>query len=139
MNNKRKAMLLIPKVGLVFTHFLYQNEVWIPANPLYFILSAIGHFSQLPKLPSVNCFFLQHTFLSFILQNTLFMCMPNSVIGKSKLIFRVIDFILSNICCSFLLVTKTKRTMKETNKIDISLLTTLLKNHIWFREMQDMR
>ena len=132
-------MLLIPKVGLVFTHFLYQNEVWIPANPLYFILSATGHFSQLPKLPSVNCFFLQHTFLSFILQNTLFMCMPNSVTGNSKLIFRVIDFILLNICCSFLLVTKTKRTMKETNKIDISLLTTLLKNHIWFREMQDMR
>lgn len=31
-----------------------------------------------------------------MLQNILFMCMFNSVIGKSKLIFRVIDFTLSN-------------------------------------------
>lgn len=50
-------MHIIPEVGLLFTHFLYQNEVWILANPLYFILKATGHFSQQSWLPSVNCFF----------------------------------------------------------------------------------
>lgn len=49
---KRKTLLIIPDVGLIVTHFLYQNEVWISENLLYFILDATGiSLSNLSYLP----------------------------------------------------------------------------------------
>lgn len=58
--------------------------------------------------------------------HALIMYMFKSVIGKSKLIFRVTDFSLSNIC-SFLFVNESKRDVKENQKKKFSFLTMVLK------------
>lgn len=62
---------------------------------------------------------------------------------KSKLIFRVTDFSLSNIC-SFLFVNESKRDMKERQDNNVSFLTMVLKmntlpTHPPRIDMQEMR
>ena len=63
-------------------------------TPFYFILNATRAF-LIAILVTFNklFFFFPTTYISFFYTtNTLFMCMPNSVIGKGKLILRIIDF-----------------------------------------------
>lgn len=105
------------------------------------VLSTRCHWALLKQsqLPSVNCFFtLKHTFFSLFHAEKYIMCMPNTVIRKCKLIFKVIDFTLSNIC-SLPFVSKTKKTHDRNKKINISLLTSSFKNHTQFIEIQKIK